>query len=75
MIHEGLVYAVASFLVRWSCANCHATFRHYPEGLRPYQRHVCTALLVLCARFLQGPGATYRRVACSAGGSKTLPLF
>ena len=75
MIHDGLVYVVATFLMRWSCARCQATFRHYPEGLRSHHRYVLTALFVLCARFLQDPGATYRRVARSAGGSKTLPLF
>jgi hypothetical protein len=75
LIHDGLVYALATFLQRWKCLSCGRTFRHYPPGVAPYKHYLADALAGLCRRYLNEPPATYRRVARAAGPRQTQPLF
>jgi len=60
LIHDGQVYELFAFLMRWRCTRCARTFRNYPEGVYPYKRYVAVVLVVLCRRFLHEPCVSYR---------------
>lgn len=75
LIDDDQVYKLITFLMRWKCVLCGRTFRHYPSGVLPYKHYLATSPAILCERYLQEPGATYRQVACSAGPLKKQPIF
>jgi hypothetical protein len=59
-IHDGQVYEIVTFLLRWRCVDCALTFRKYPDGVYPYKRYVVFELIVLAQRYLQEPEVSYR---------------
>ncbi len=60
VIHDGQVYEIVTFLLRWRCVECERTFRKYPDGVYPYKRYVVFELIVLALRYLQEPQISYR---------------
>ena len=69
------IYRLKTCLMRWKCAACGTTFRHYPPGVLPRKQYLPVSLVGLCERYVQEPAATYRQVACSAGPLKKQPIF
>ncbi len=53
--------------MRWRCAVCGRTFRHYPEGVAPHKLYVVLSLARFGQRYLSQPDATYRGVVRSEG--------
>jgi hypothetical protein len=72
---EGEIHRLQTALMRWKCAACGATFRHYPPGVAPRKHYLPAALLALCRRYVQEEQASYRRLANSAGLLQRQPLF
>jgi len=60
-IAECFVYIVMSFLVRWKCPICKATFTDYPPFALPFKRYVVSDIEQLCSSYLDDPSATYRK--------------
>jgi hypothetical protein len=72
---DGLIHRVKTELMRWRCAACGLTFRHFPPGVMPRKQYLPSSLLELCQRYVQEELATYRQVANCGGPLKKQPLF
>jgi len=72
---EGEIHRLKTALMRWKCAACGATFRHYPPGVAPRKHYLPASLLELCRRYVQEPHASYRQLANSAGPLRRQPIF
>lgn len=67
VITDLLVRTVESFLGRWKCSLCKATFTSYPEYALPHKRYVKDHCLSLCQAYVKNDTATYRSVSSAIG--------
>lgn len=67
VIIDSLVHTIESFLGRWKCPLCKATFTSYPEYALPYKRYVRDFCVSLGKAYLENDTATYRSVSSSIG--------
>lgn len=63
----GVVYPRTFRLSIWRCAECGATFRHYPPKLLPYKRYLTDDMQPLCAAHLDSETAGYAKAARERG--------
>lgn len=62
VVIKSLVHTVESFLGRWKCSLCRATFTAYPEYALPYKRYVKDFCVSLGNDYVQNDAATYLSV-------------
>jgi len=62
VIIDSLVHTIESFLGRWRCSLCRATFTAYPEYALPYKRYVRDVCVSLGKAYVENDAATYRSV-------------
>lgn len=67
VVIESFVYTVESFLGRWKCLVCRATFTAYPEYALPYKRYVKGFCASLGEYYLKKDAATYQNVTSTIG--------
>jgi len=67
----GWVRRLASFVTRYRCPVCGATFTDYPAFVRPRRRYVTATILEGAGRYLHEDAATYRDVVATEGGRPT----
>ena len=67
----GWVRRMASFVTRYRCPVCGATFTDYPAFARPRRRYVTATILDRAGRYLHEDAATYRDVVATEGGRPT----
>jgi len=68
---DGWVRRLASFVTRYRCPICGATFTDYPAFARPHQRYVTATILDRAGHYLHEDDATYRDAAATEGGRLT----
>jgi hypothetical protein len=62
VIIDSFVHTVESFLGRWKCYLCRATFTVYPEYALPYKRYVKDVCISLSEDYVTKDAATYLSV-------------
>lgn len=67
MIVENIVKVTVSFLLRWKCIDCGATFTEYPSFALPYKRFVLTDINRLSHKYLSIDTLSYRGVVKENG--------
>ena len=67
VVIDSLVHTIESFLGRWKCSLCRATFTAYPEYALPYKRYVKDVCISLCEDYVTKDTATYRSITSTIG--------
>ena len=67
VVIDSLVHTVESFLARWKCFLCRATFTAYPEYALPYKRYVKDFCVFLDGEYLEKDAATYKNITSTIG--------
>ena len=67
VVIDSLVHTVESFLARWKCFLCRATFTAYPEYALPYKRYVKDFCVSLGEDYLEKDAATYKNITSTIG--------
>lgn len=67
VIIDSFVHTVESFLGRWKCCLCRATFTLYPRYALPYKRYVRDVCISLGKEYVENDAATYRSVSSFIG--------
>lgn len=67
VIIDSFVHTVASFLGRWKCCLCRATFTLYPQYALPYKRYGRDVGISLTKAYVTNDAATYRSVTSAIG--------
>lgn len=62
LIVEEIATVTMSFLLRWKCLFCGATFTEYPPFAVPHKRFVLTDIITLAQRYLRHESSSYRHV-------------
>lgn len=67
VIIDSFVHTVESFLGRWKCSLCRATFTAYPAYAIPYKRYVRDVCISLSEDYVTKDAATYLDVSSLTG--------
>ena len=67
VIIDSFVHTVESFLGRWKCCLCRATFTLYPKYTLPYKRYVRDVCISLGKDYVTNDAATYLDVSSFIG--------
>ena len=67
VIIDSFVHTVESFLGRWKCFLCRATFTAYPEYALPYKRYVKGFCVSLGEYYLKKDAVTYQDITSTIG--------
>lgn len=73
LIVEDIVTVTMSFLLRWRCLLCRATFTEYPSFAVPHKRFVLTDIITLGQRYLEHESSSYRHVVLHGGANIGYP--
>lgn len=67
VIIDFLVNTVESFLGRWKCSLCKATFTYYPEYALPYKRYVMDHCRSFSKAYVENDTANYQDASSAIG--------
>jgi len=67
VVIDSLIHTIASFLGRWKCSSCRATFTVYPQYAIPYKRYVRDVCISFSEDYVTKDAATYRSVSSFIG--------
>jgi len=62
-----VIRPVCSYLTRWKCPLCQATFTRYPAFALPFKRYTAPFIVARCAGYVEDKARTYRE-GVEAGG-------
>ena len=63
VVMEDIVKVIVTFLLRWKCPLCQATFTDYPPFIKPHKRFVLSEMCRLSQSYLESDKVTYRDTA------------
>lgn len=73
LIEQDIVNVTISFLLRWRCLICGATFTEYPPFVVPHKRYVFTDIIKLGEKYLINADLSYRDVVKHNGADIGYP--
>ena len=60
VVIEDIVKVIITFLLRWKCPLCQATFTDYPPFIKPHKRFVLSDMCRFSQSYLESDKVTYR---------------
>jgi len=65
VVMEDIVKVIVTFLLRWKCPLCQATFTDYPPFIKPHKRFVLSDMCRFSRTYLESETVTYRNAVKS----------